>query len=100
MTFKLIICIIVSLNYQNALSAVVGDNCTAENENGVCKLLKDCERAIEELNYEGKLYTKCKPLPDYIGLNPIVCCLPIKGEIEEEIPEEWMKLPISERSIY
>lgn len=100
MTFNLLILIIVTFNYKNAFSAVVGAKCTAENENGVCTLLKDCERAIEELNYQGKLYTKCKPLPDYIGLNPIVCCLPTKAEIEEEIPEEWKKLPISEQSIY
>lgn len=100
MTFKLFILILVSLNYQNAFSAVVGDKCTAENENGVCTLLKDCERAIEELNYKGKLYTKCKPKPDYVKLNPIVCCLPRNEEIEDVIPEEWKKLPISEQSIY
>lgn len=100
MSFKLFVLIIVSLSYQNVLSAVVGENCSAENENGVCTLLKDCERATEELNYEDKLYTKCTPKPDYIGENPIVCCLPTKENRKEEIPEEWKKLPISERSIY
>lgn len=73
MAFKLFILIIVSLTYHNALSAVIGDNCTAENENGVCTLLKDCER---------------KSLPDYIGPNSIVCWLPTKEKREEEIPEE------------
>lgn len=100
MAFNLFILILISLNYQNALSAVVGDKCTVENENGVCTLLKDCERAIEELNYKGKLYTKCKPKPDYVKLNPIVCCLPKEAGIEDVIPVEWMKLPISEQSIY
>lgn len=100
MELKLLILIIASLNYQTVLSAVVGANCTAENENGVCTLLKDCERASNELNYEGKLYTKCKPLPDYIKYDPIVCCLPKKADLKDVIPEEWKDLPISEQSDY
>lgn len=100
MTFKLLALIIVSISYKHAFSAFVGQKCTSENENGVCTLLKNCVRAIEELNYDGKLYTKCTPLPDYVGINPIVCCLPKKTEIQEEIPEEWKNLSISERSIF
>lgn len=48
MALKLFILIIVSWNYQNALSAVIGDNCIAENENGVYTLLKDCERKTHQ----------------------------------------------------
>lgn len=101
MTIKLLTLIIVSINYKNAFSAFVGQKCFSENENGVCTLLKHCVRAVEELNYDGKLYTKCTPLPDYVGLNPIVCCLPPKNnQMEEKIPEEWKNLPISERSVF
>lgn len=100
MTYKLLILLIITLNYQNLLAAFVGQNCTIDSKNGICKLLKDCPRAIDELNHESKLYTKCTPEPDYVGIQPIVCCFPTQAEIDEIIPEEWLNVDISERSIF
>lgn len=99
MSNKFLILIIFPLSYQNTLSAFVGQNCTVESENGVCKLLKDCPRAIHELNYEKKLYTICSPLPDYIGIHPIVCC-PLKTVMYEYIfPKSWENFTMSQKSI-
>lgn len=98
MANKIIILIIFALNIQNILSEELDDNCTLNNEIGVCKLLKNCARVVDELNHEGKMYTKCTE--EYVGLNPVVCCLPTKAEIDVRIPDEWMRLPISERSIW
>lgn len=98
MAYKLIFFLIISVNYQNILSAKVGQKCTIDGENGVCKLLRECQRAVDELNYDNKLFTLCTPEPSYDGIQPIVCCLPTQEEIDERIPDEWMKLDISERS--
>lgn len=89
MKYKLLILIIFSLKYQQ-LSADNFQTCTIEGKNGICKLLKDCPRAIQELNYENKFYTRC--IPEYDGINPRVCCLPTKKKL-------WRNLPVSERSI-
>lgn len=91
MEYKLLILFLISLKYQNTLSA--SDNfqtCTIKGKNGVCKLLKDCPQAVQELNYENKFYTRC--IPEYEGYNPRVCCLPTKNKL-------WRNLPVSERSI-
>lgn len=98
MPYKLFILLIISLNYQISLSAIVGQECSIAGENGVCKLLRQCQRAVDELNHDSKLFTLCKPEPSYDGIQPIVCCLPTQEEIDERIPEEWMELDISERS--
>lgn len=99
MAHNLLILLIISFNYQNLLSAFVGQNCTVESENGVCNLLKDCPRAKYELNYKNKLYTKCTPEPDYIGEDPIVCCLLKTVTPEYIFPESWKNLTMHEKSI-
>lgn len=72
--------IILSVLYCSVFCKNLNDNCIHNGENGVCKLLKNCEKAKLELNLEGKLYTKCSDR--CYNSEPLVCCLDL--EIDEE----------------
>lgn len=63
----------------------LNDNCLRNGETGVCKLLKNCEKAKLELNFEGKLYTKCSER--YYNSEPLVCCLDLYTEEEATISD-------------
>lgn len=72
--------IILSILCYSVFCKSLNDNCRHNGENGVCKLLKNCEKAKLELNFEGKLYTKCNDR--YYNSEPLVCCL--DTEIDDE----------------
>lgn len=74
----------------------INDNCQINGVNGRCELLKNCPRATDDINFRNIKITLC-PEPNYIRLNPIVCCLP-NIDLPQDIPPEWLNLPISERS--
>lgn len=72
------------------------DNCQINGELGKCQLLKNCPRATKDLNFRNIKITLC-PEPNYVRLNPIVCCLP-NINLPQDIPPEWLNLPVSDRS--
>lgn len=74
----------------------INDNCQINGVQGRCELLKNCQRAIDDINLRSIKITFC-PEPNYIRFNPIVCCLP-NIDLPKDIPPEWLNLPISERS--
>lgn len=74
------------------VSSKVNDKCILNGENGLCEYLKNCPRALHELNFEGKLYTRCEAG----GVEPIVCCLR-SLETSANLPEN-SDLPISVQS--
>lgn len=78
------------------VSSKVSDKCVLNSENGVCEYLKNCPRALHELNFEGKLYTRCE---EGGGVEPIVCCLP-NAETTIEQSSDFGHLTIWEQSIY
>lgn len=75
------------------VSSKVNDKCVLDGANGLCEYLKDCPKALHELNFEGKLYTRCEAG----GVEPIVCCLP-SLEASVSISPENSDLPISVQS--
>lgn len=86
-TFLLIILV-------TTVSSKVDDKCILNGENGLCQYLKNCPRALHELNFKGKLYTKCEAG----GVEPIVCCLRDLEATASNSPEN-SDLQISVQSI-
>lgn len=78
--------------------SIVNDDCRINSKLGRCELLKDCQRARDDLNFKSIPITMC-PEPNYVKLNPIVCCLP-NIDLPDDIPAAWRNLPINERSIH
>lgn len=74
----------------------INDNCQINGVHGRCELLKNCPKAKDDINLRNIKITLC-PEPNYVRLNPIVCCLP-NIDFPPDIPPEWLNLPISERS--
>lgn len=77
--------IILSALSYCVFSKHLNDNCIHNGENGVCKLLKNCEKAKLELNFEGKVYTKCSDR--YYNSEPLVCCLDKEAEEDATISD-------------
>lgn len=75
------------------VSSKVNDKCVLNGANGSCEYLKDCPRALHELNFEGKLYTRCEAS----DVEPIVCCLPSVTISASRLPVN-SDLPISVQS--
>lgn len=77
--------IILSTLCYSVFCKSLNDNCIHNGENGVCNLLKNCEKAKLELNLEGKLYTKCSDR--YYNSEPLVCCLDLAIDEEDTISD-------------